>query len=185
MPALTIPSRKLPLVAVIGLACVVGSPTLAWFSSPATLQLTRGDRGLVQASIESRLFGLFLNKTERIDGIRAVSLVRGTHDLRDKTPDRIVFDTTSGPVDLGRNQQLFMRDHAEIASFFPVASSDAVERGDGEASSPPRHSLTLSSIARGQELRRFLIAQTLALFMLLGGLGLEWLAVRGLMARRT
>lgn len=185
MPALAIPSRKLPLVAVIGLACVVGSPALAWFSSPATLQLTRGDRGLVQASIESRLFGLFLNKTERIDSIRAVSLVRGTDDRQYKTPDRIVFDTTSGPVDLGRNQQLFMRDHAEIARFFPIESSDAVERGDGESSSPPLHSLTLSSIARGQELRRFLIAQTLALFLLIGGLGLEWLAVRGLVAGRA
>ena len=142
---------------------------LAWLSSPAALQLTRDDEDHVAAAVESRLFGLFTNSSERIESIRSMSLVKyNAPGHRSNTPDRIVFETAKGPVDLGRNQQLFAVDHPEIASFF---------KADG----PP--SLTLSSIARGRELRRFVFAQALALFLFLGGLGLEWMVISGSLRR--
>ena len=163
---------KVPLVAVLGLAWVLGAGVLAWFSSPSTLQLARGDQQLVTATIESRLFGLVTKSAERIEGIRSVSLVRSTvssqYDSASHTPERVVFETTSGSVDLGRNQQLFAVDYPDIASFFKDEASK---------------SLTLSSIARGQELRRFFVAQAAALFLALVGLGLEWMVVRSLTTR--
>jgi hypothetical protein len=157
---------KLPLVAGLGVACIVGAAALAWFSSPATLRLARGEERLVTAALESRLFGVVTNRAERIDGIRSVSLVR-TRTGRSQTPDHIVFETVSGSVNLGRNQQLFAADYADIDSFFK------------DEASPP---LALSSIARGSELMRFLVAQTIAVFLMLAGLGLEWMVVRSLMA---
>ena len=118
------------------------------------------------AELESRIFGLVTNRAERIDGIRSVSLVR-SRTGRSHTPDHIVFETVNGSVDLGRNQQLFAVDSADIEGFFR------------DEASPP---LTLSSIARGSELIRFLAAQAIALFLTLAGLGLEWLVVRTLLA---
>jgi hypothetical protein len=165
--ALSLEPGKAPLVAGLGLACVLGAAVLAWFSSPATLQLARDSENRVSAALDSRLFGLITSKAERIEGIRSVSLVRSrAPGSTSHTPDRIIFETTNGSVDLGRNQQLFAVDYPELASFF-------------EEDSPT--SLTLSTIARGAELRRFFIAQTIALFMLLGGLGLEWMVVRHVM----
>jgi hypothetical protein len=157
---------KVSLVAGLGIACIVGAAALAWFSSPATLRLARGEERLVTAEIESRLFGAVTNRAERVDGIRSVSLVR-TRTGRSHTPDHIVFETVNGPVNLGRNQQLFAVDHSDIESFFA-----------DEASAP----LTLSSIARGSELVRFLVAQTFVVFLILAGLGMEWMVVRSLMA---
>jgi hypothetical protein len=157
---------KVPLVAGLGVACIVGAAALAWFSAPATLRLARAEQGLVTAQLESRLFGLVPKSAERIDGLRSVSLVR-SRTGRSQTPDHIVFETVNGPVDLGRDQQLFAVDHADMKSFF-----------EDEASS----SLTLSSIARGRELVRFVVAQAIALFLALAGLGLEWMVVRTLMA---
>jgi hypothetical protein len=159
---------KVPLVAALGLACVLGAAVLAWLSSPATLRLARGDQNLVTATLESRLFGLITNRAERIERIRSVSLVRSRSGSRSSTPDRVVFETTSGPVDLGRNQQLFAVDYPDIDSFFKDEASQ---------------SLTLSSIARGEELRRFLAAQAAALFLALVGFGVEWMVVRTLAPR--
>ena len=157
---------KAPTVAGIGLACLLGAAVLAWLSSPASLHLARDNEDRVAAALESRLFGLFTIEAERIEGIRSVTLVKYTGPgERSSTPDRIVFETTKGPVDLGRNQQLFALDYPEIASVFKT---------DGPSS------LALSSIARGRELRRFVIAQAIALFMLLGGLALEWTVIRHL-----
>jgi hypothetical protein len=153
---LALEPEKAPIVAVIGLACLLGSAVLAWLSSPATLELAHDNEEHVVAAVESRLFGLFTITSERIERIRSVD---------SGTPGRIVFKTDKGPVDLGRNQQLFAPDYPEIASFFTA---------DG-----PR-SMTLSSIARGSELRRFFIAQFVAVFMFLGGLGLEWMVLRHL-----
>jgi hypothetical protein len=155
---------KAPTVAGIGLACLLGASLLAWLSSPATLHLARDNEDHVAVALESRLFGLFTNKAERIDGVRSVRLVQYPAS---ETPDRIVFETTKGSVDLGRNQQLFAVDYPELASFF-------------KAEGPP--SLTLSSIARGSELRRFVIAQAVAVFMFLGGLGLEWMVAKHLLS---
>jgi hypothetical protein len=156
--------NKVPLAAALGLACLVGAATLAWVSSPATLQLARGDRGLVTAALESRTFGLITNRAERIEGIRAASLVR-TARGRSRGPDTLIFETTSGSVNLGRNQQLFAVDYADIDSFFKDDASQ---------------SLTLSSIARGEELIRFLVAQAVFLFLVLVGLGVEWMVVQSI-----
>jgi hypothetical protein len=164
---LSLERGKVPLVATLGVACIVGAAALAWFSSPATLRLARGEERLVTAELESRLFGLVTNRAERIDGIRSASLVR-SRTGRSHTPDHIVFQTVHGAVDLGARQQLFAVDHAAIEDFFK------------DEASPP---LTLSSISRGRELMRFLVAQAIALFLALAGLGLEWLVVRTLVAR--
>jgi len=161
---MAIESGKAPLVAFLGLALIAGAVTLAWFSSPATLQLARGERGLVTAVLESRTFGLITTRAERIEGIRSVTLLR-TATGRSRTPDTLLFDTTTEAVDLGRNQQLFAVDYPEIDSFL----KDGV--------SP---SLTLSSIARGRERIRFVVAQAGFLFLLLVGLGVEWMVVRSL-----
>jgi hypothetical protein len=151
-------------VAGIGLAWILGAAVLAWLSSPATLRLVRGDEHLATAALESRLFGLITTSAERVDGIRSVSLVRSrTPGSTSHTPDRIVFETTGGLVDLGRNQQLFAVDYPEVKTFF---SEDGGQ------------SLTLSSISRGRELTRFFVAQTIAVFLMLVGLGLEWMVVR-------
>lgn len=157
---------KAPIVAVIGLACLLGAGVLAWLSSPATLRLERDTEDRVAAAIASRLFGLIVLQAERVEGIRSVSLVTyGGPGQRTSTPDRIVFETRAGSVDLGRNQQLFAVDHPEIARFFETA---------GPASQ------TWSSIARGRELRRFVIAQGIALLMFCGGLALGWTVIRHL-----
>lgn len=156
---------KIPLAAALGLACVVGAVALAWFSSPATLRLVRGDQGRVTAALESRLFGLIVNRVDRIEGIRAATLIR-TRTERSHTPDTLMFETASESVDLGRNQQLFAEDYSDIDSFF----KDEV--------SP---SLTLSSIARGREFIRFLVAQTIFLFLVFVGLGVEWMVVRSVL----
>ena len=149
---------KAPIVAVIGVGWLLGSATLAWWSSPATLHLTRTHEERVTATIESRLFGLIVNRAERVEGIRSVSAA----------PARLVFDTANGPVDLGRNQQLFAPDYGEI---------------DGALKTPGPFALTLSSIARGSELRRFAIAQAAALFMFVVGLGLVWVVISDLRGR--
>jgi hypothetical protein len=154
---------KAPIVAIIGLGWLLGSATLAWWSSPATLHLSRNHEERVTAAIESRLFGLFTNRAERIEGIRSVSSVR-----QSETPLRIVFETTHGPVDLGRNQQLFAPDYAEIDTALKTLGPFDV---------------TFSSIARGSELRRFIIAQAVASFMFLTGLGLVWVVISHLRGR--
>lgn len=156
--------EKAPIVAVIGLACLLGSATLAWLSSPATLQLERDNEDRVTAAIESRLFGLTTYQAERVERIRSAPLVRSSGP-GSTTSSRLVFETATGPVDLGRNQQLFAHDHAEIEGFMTSA---------GPAT------LTLSSIARGEETRRFVVAQIVAVGMCLGGLGLAWLVVSSL-----
>ena len=160
-------SEKVPPAAAIGVAFIVGAAALAWLSAPATLLLARGEERLVTAQLESRLFGLVTNKAERIDGIRSVSLVHSATG-RSRTPGHLVFETVNGSVSLGRNQQLFAVDYADIEGFFK------------DEASPP---LTLSSIARGSEFRRFLVAQAVVLFLMLVGLGVEWMVVRALVGR--
>ena len=159
---------KAPIVAVIGVAWLLGSGVLAWLSSPATLHLTRDNEDRVTASIEARLFGLVATQGARVEGIRSVSLVRSaTPGQSTHTPSRLVFETRQGPVDLGRNQQLFAVDYPEIDGFFRTSGPST---------------LTLSSIARGSELRRFVIAQAIAVFLFLGGLGLGGMLISGLRA---
>jgi hypothetical protein len=156
-------SADAPKAALIGLVMLLMSAALAWLSSPATLRLAREAGPGVTATLESRLFGLITNRSERIDGIRSASMVRNGTDSA--SPDRLLFQTAAGTVDLGRNQQLFAPDFPEIDEFL---KADA-----------PAPGLTVSSIARGSELRRFLFAQAIAILMFLGSLALEWAAVRG------
>ena len=156
--------NKAPLAAVLGLACIAGGAALGWFSSPATLHMVRGDQQLVTATLESRIAGLIPNRAERIDGIRAATLIR-TRTGRSQTPDTLFFETTAGAVDVGRDQQLFAVDFSDIDSFLKDDASQ---------------SLTLSSLGRGQELIRFLIAQVMAVFLLLVGFGVEWMVARSI-----
>ncbi len=154
---------KAPIVALLCVACLLGSAVLAWLSSPATLSLIRDNEDRVAARLESRLFGVITSRDERIEGIRSLSVVRYNQPGQpSETPDRMVFETPQGPVDLGRNQQLFAVDHPAISAFLETTGPSV---------------LTLSSIARGSELRRFVIAQVMALFMCLGGVGLGWTLV--------
>jgi hypothetical protein len=163
---LSLEPEKAPIAALIGLACLLGSATLAWLSSPASLQLTRNSEERVSAAVESRLFGLITTRAARVEAIRSVSLVKYNRPgQRSDTPDRIVFETNAGSVDLGRNQQLFAVDYPEIAGFLAI---------DGPGT------VTLSSIGRGRELRRFVFAQIAALFLCFAGLGLAWMVVQSL-----
>ena len=70
----------------------------------------------------------------------------------------------AAPV-IGRVQDHFARDIADIRSFF-------------EGQTEPR--LTLSSIARSEETRRFVFAQMAVLFLGLTGIALLWATVRSL-----
>jgi hypothetical protein len=163
---LSLEPEKAPIAALIGLACLLGSAALAWLSSPATLQLTRDNEDRVSAAVESRLFGLITTRAARVDGIRSVSLAKyNGPGQRSDTPDRIVFETNAGSVDLGGNQQLFAVDYPEIAGFLAI---------DGPAA------VRLSSIGRGREMRRFVFAQMAALFLCFAGLGLGWMVVQSL-----
>jgi hypothetical protein len=165
-PRVAVEPEKAPIVAVIGLAWLVGSAVLAWLSSPATLHLTRDNEDRVVAVIEARLFGLVVSQADRVEGIRSASLVHFDRPGQPShTPARLVFETRQGAVDLGRNQQLFAVDYGDIDGFFKTSGPST---------------LTLSSIARGSELRRFVIAQAIAVFLCLGGLGLGWMLISSL-----
>lgn len=161
---------------VIGSAMVAGAVVLAWLSSPATMELERtpGDPAQVERtdsqnatiSIESRLFGLVEFGQQRIEGVRGAKMVDSrVPGTSSSTPPHLVFETTGGDVNLGWTQQLFGRDISDLRSFF-------------ENQTEPR--LTLSSIARSTETRRFVIAQIVVAFMSLGGLGILWSGVKSL-----
>ena len=51
--------------------------------------LTRDNEDRVTAAIESRLFNVFTNRTERVDGIRSITIVPQS----EVGADRIVFET--------------------------------------------------------------------------------------------
>jgi hypothetical protein len=177
------------LLLVLALACLGGATTLAWFSSPATMTLTRTDDKKVAVTFESRLFGLIPRSRGRIDNVMSVSTVtfRGPGS-NSHTPDRIVFDTRSEAVDLGMVQQLFVHDFAEIKAFISGSTGppgDGDGNGNGQASveraAQPRaqpRTMTLSSIARGSELRRFAFAQLAVAFLTFLGLGVGWMGLK-------
>jgi hypothetical protein len=161
---------------LIGSASVLGAVVLAWLSSPATMHLermsgeparlerTQGETATV--TIESRLFGLIDIGRERIDGVRSATMVDSRLPGSDSdTPPHMVLETRSGPVNVGRLQQLFVRDFDRIKNFL----EDQAER-----------QVTLSSIARSAERLRFAVAQVIVLFLGLGGLGIAWLGVKSL-----
>jgi hypothetical protein len=169
--------NKVPLAVLLGIACICGGATLAWFSSPATMRLTRNGPQAVTVTLESWLFGLFLVDEQRIDAARSVYM------LSAQTAPRITFSTSDGPVDLGRVQQLFVRDFADVRDFF---QAETVEPElDGEPAVEPPNAATISSIGRSSETRRFVIAQSMVLFLTLVGGGVIWMAGRTLLGRDT
>lgn len=138
---------KAPLFLLIGAAFLTGAAVLAWFSSVAVLELVRVGPASVTATIESRLLGVARVSSKSVEGLRSARLqsVRA-QDARSTTPDRLLFDGASGPVDLGYDQQLFARDFAQIDAFFRDAS---------------RRDLRLVSTGGGNEPLRFLAAQVI------------------------
>jgi hypothetical protein len=158
-------ASRAPLLILIGIACVGASALLAWLSSPVTMRLERTGGQTAQVEqprsesatviIEQRLFGLIDIGHERIDGVRSATMVDSRMPgSSSHTPPHMVLETMTGSVNIGRRQQLFVRDFAEIKGFLE-------DRG-----APP---LTLSSIAPSQERVRFVVAQVSVLFLGLVG----------------
>ena len=169
---------------LLGIACLCGGATLAWFSSPATMYLTRTGPNAVSVSFESRLFGLFVVDRQRIDEARSVAMVDSrTPGSRSRTPPRIIFSTANGPVDLGRVQQLLAPDFPDIKDFFEAKRIEP--ELDGERAVEPPNAVTISSIGRSSETRRFVIAQAMAPFLTLVGCAVVWMAGRALFGRDT
>lgn len=177
-------SNKVPLAIVLGIACLCGGATLAWFSAPATMYLTRSGPNSVGVAFESFLFGVFLVDEQRIVEVRSVSMVESrTPGSRSHTPPRIIFGTSNGPVDLGRVQQLFAFDFPDVKKFFEAKTVEP--ELEGERAVEPPNEATISSIGRGRETRRFVIAHAIVVFLTLGGGGLIWMAGRVLFGRDT
>jgi hypothetical protein len=179
-------SDKAPILILLALACIAGAAVLAWFSSPVTMTLTRTN-GATVVSLEARLFGLFTRSSERIDNVKSVSRVTFSGPGKNSdTPDRIVFDTPSGSVDLGMIQQVFVGDMMAIRTFVE-GDREASSEGDGDGQAPverdnrPR-TLSLSSIAPGSELRRFVFAQLTVAFLTFLGLGVGWMGAKALVS---
>ena len=168
--------NKVPMAIVLGIACLCGGATLAWFSSPATMYLTRSGPEAVTVAFESWLFGLFLVDEQRIDTVHSVS-------MSSDTAPRIIFGTSHGAVDLGRVQQLFAPDFPDVRDFFEAKTTEPELVGE-RAVEPPKEA-TISSIARSSETRRFVIAQAMVLFLTLVGCGVVWTAGRALFGRDT
>ena len=157
-----------PLLIALGLGLFAGAAALAWFSALAALSLTRVDATTVRADFENRLFGLIPISTDRVDGIRSVSLVRGRlpdSTSRSSAADFLKFETDAGSVDRGYTQQRFARSIVKIREFI----NDASQR-----------QTVLSSAYDIWEKIRFGFAQFLVLCLALFGALLVWLGMRGL-----
>ncbi|MEO8075185.1 MAG: hypothetical protein ABI818_02580 [Acidobacteriota bacterium] len=176
--------NKVPTAILLGIACLCGGAALAWFSSPATMYLTRSGPEAVTVAFESRLFNLFLVDERRIPETRSVFMVDSrTPGSGSDTPPRITFGTAHGPVDLGRVQQLFARDFPDVRGFFEAKTVEPeLER---ERPVEPPNAATISSIGRSSETRRFVIAQSVVLLLTLVGCGVIWMAGRTLLGRDT
>lgn len=157
-----------PLLLLIGAAFLAGAGVLAWLSAMATLHLTRADQaGMVQVRFEKRLFGLIRIGDERIGGVRAVSVVSGRlpeSKSASHTPDRLVFNTAAGAVDLGYVQQRFVHDASDVREFF---------------AQPSERALSISSARRFDEALRFGAAQLGVAVLAAFGVLLIYLGIRG------
>lgn len=164
-PTMSDDLNRVPILGIIGLAALLGAATLAYFSSVVTLRL---ERSATEATLsyDTRLFNLFAIEQRRHQGVTGVYLRPGREPgSRSHTPDFVIFRTADGIVDYSYAQQLFLRDYPELEAFFADAATPA---------------LTLSSIARGSELRRFIAAQAAVVFLAAVGLGSWYGAWRGL-----
>lgn len=152
-----------------GVLCLAGAALLAWYSSVTTLQLTRA--GTTAAlTYETRLFNLFVIDRQSFDGVTGAVIIRsGGPGVRSSTPDYLLFASKNGQIDAGYVQQHFSREYGEIDGFL-------------KATEPSE--LRLSSIDRGEELRRFVFAQLAVVFLAGLGLGVWWLIVQTFVGRR-
>ncbi len=146
-------ASEAPKLILIGYAGVAGAALLAWLSSPATMHLerksgepaqlerTQGETATI--TIESRLFGLIEIGRERIDDVRSATMVDSRLPGSDSdTPPHMVLETRSGPVNVGRPQQLFVRDFDRIKVFWKIRRS---VRRPCRASSRPANACDSSS----------------------------------------
>jgi hypothetical protein len=153
--------RTASLLAAGGL-CVIAAAVLVWYASPATLSLTRTAPDAVSVSMASKLFGRLTTATTRYDGVRSAAIVLSPNRRREVDSDRLVFYTVDESIDRTGAQRLFRADFPEIRDFL----------ADGG-----RQALTISSIARPRELRRFVAAHVAVVFLALLGLSVIWLGV--------
>lgn len=154
--------RRRAILFTAGALCVLAAAVLSWYASPATLSLTRTGPDTVSVSMASKLFGRLTTATTRYEGVRSAAIVLSPNRRREVDSDRLVFYTGDESIDRTGAQQLFRPDFPEIDSFL----------ADGD-----RHALTLSSIARPRELRRFAVAHLVVACLALLGVGVIWLAV--------
>lgn len=165
-------ANRTPVLLGFGLLCLAAAALLAWFSSVTTLHLVRTGTTATLA-FETRLFNLFVIERRSFADVTGVSVIRSRQPgVRSSTPDYLLFESRNGQIDAGYGQQHFAREHAAIDEFFQATTSPV----------PPE--LGLSSIDRGEELRRFVFAQMAVLFLGGLGLGMWWLTVHEFFGRR-
>jgi hypothetical protein len=160
--------KRTAFLLTVGPLCLVFAAVLEWYASPATLSLTRTGPDAVSVMMVSKLFGRLTTTTTRYDGVQSAAIVRSPNARRSVDSDRLVFYTAAEAIDRTRAQQLFRADFPEIKSFL----------ADGS-----RHTLSISSIARGRELRRFVAAQAAVAFLALLGAGVISLGFKGVLHR--
>lgn len=141
---------------VIGAAFLVGGCVLAWLGSSATLVCTRADG--VGCTMTVKSFGLATLSAERIEDVKSLEMRRSrVEGSRSRTPDRLIFHTGNGEVDLGLFFQRFRRYQGELDAFLKDADQKEI---------------SLSSAAPGRERRRFLAAQTVTVLLVFTGLAM-------------
>jgi len=160
--------KRTAFLLTVGPLCIIFAGVLEWYASPATLSLTRTGPNAVSVSMVSKLFGLLTTTTTRYDGVQSAAIVVSPSPRRSIDSDRLVFYTATEAIDRTRAQQLFRADFPEINSFLTDGS---------------RQALSISSIARGSELRRFVAAQAAAAFLTLLGAGVIALGVTEILHR--
>jgi hypothetical protein len=160
--------KRTAFLLTVGPLCILFAAALEWYASPATLSLTRTGSNDVSVSIASKLFGRFTTTTTRYDSVQSAAIVRSPNARRSVDSDRLVFYTAADAIDRTRAQQLFRADFPEIKSFLTDGS---------------RQTLSISSIARGRELRRFVAAQAAVAFLALLGAGTISLGFREILHR--
>lgn len=160
--------KRTAFLLTVGSLCHLFAATLEWYASPATLSLTRTGPNAVSVLMVSKLFGRLTTTTTCYDGVQSAAIVLSTNARRSVDSDRLVFYTAAEAIDRTRAQQLFRADFPEIKSFLTDGS---------------RQTLSISSIARRPEQRRFLVAQAAVAFLTLLGAGVISLGVKGILHR--
>ena len=160
--------KRTAFLLTVGPLCLIFAAVLEWYASPATLSLMRTGPNAVSVSMVSKLFGQLTTTTTRYDGVQSAAIVRSPSARRSVDSDRLVFYTAAEAIDRTRAQQLFRADFPEINSFLTDGSLQT---------------LSISSIARGQEWWRFVAAQAAVAFLALLGIGVTWLGCKAILHR--